>query len=92
LWRFLLRFRVILWLLRLVIVPLFVFVTLIFLFILIAGSLYGLLVAKTVAKAWESPYIFVPLLLMEILALLGVSYMVMVYISKIWKYKNTGGR
>ena len=77
---------------RLVIVPLLVFMLLLFLFLLIWGSLYGLLIAKTIARIGENPYIFVPLFVLEVLALLGVIYVLMVYISKIWKYKKTGGR
>ncbi|WP_457600842.1 hypothetical protein [Hydrogenivirga sp.] len=91
-WRFLLRFRLLLWLLRFVLFPLFVLALLLLVFALIGVSLYGLLLAKTLSGVRENPYIFLPLLVLEVAVVVSVLYAVMVYINKILKYKKSGGK
>ncbi len=87
-WRFLLRFRLILWLLRFVIFPLLVFSLAVFVFVLIGVSLYALVIVKTLKGIEENPYLYVPLLLVEIFITVSGAYALMVYINKIWKHKK----
>ena len=93
-WRFLLRLRILLWLVRFILVPLLAFFLALFVFILIFGSLYLLLIAKTLGGLRENPYLFVPALLIEILFLGSALYLTVRYINKLReKLKaRSGGR
>ncbi len=92
-WRLLLRFRLLLWLLRFVIYPLVVLTLLLFVFLTIGVSLYFLVIAKTLLRVPENPYLYVPLLLLELSIIVLGSYYAMVYINRIFKNKReTGGR
>jgi len=94
LWRFLLRLRFLLWLIRFVLVPLLAFFLALFVFVLILWSLYFLLIAKTLEGLRENPYLFVPVLLVEILLLSFILYLTVMYINKLReKLKaRSGGR
>jgi len=94
LWRFLLRLRFLLWLVRFVFVPLLAFLLAFLVFFIILWSLYLLLIAKTLEGLRNNPYLFLPLLLVEILVLGSVLYLAVMYINKLReKLKvNPGGR
>ncbi len=85
-WRFLFRFRFILLIFRFLIVPAFTFLLAFLVLFIMAGSIYTLAIAKTIRNIVENPYIFVPLLVMEISLMLIVTYTVVVYTNKIRKH------
>jgi len=84
-WKFLLRFRVILWIARFILFPLLVFFLLFFVLGIIGVSLYLHLLTSTIKKVPENPYLFLPALLIEIFLILGLAYLSVVYINKILK-------
>ncbi len=80
---FLLRLRLLLVLLRFFLVPFLAFSLALLVFALIGGSLYILAVVKTLKNLSENPYLYGPLLAVEVLVLLSVLYLLVVYINKI---------
>ena len=85
----LLRLRFLVWLLRFVLFPILVFSLAFFVFAVIGLSLYAYLIVKTVAGIGDSPYLFAPLLFVEIAALVVLVVLFMVYINKA---RNRGGK
>lgn len=86
-----LRLRFLLLLFRLFFIPLLAFLLAFFVFLLIGWSLYTLAVVETLKKLPESPYLYGPLLLAEILIAVAVLYLLLVYINKIRKKYKGGG-
>ncbi len=80
---FLLRFRLIAFLIRIFFVPAVTILLSSMVFLIIGLSLYGLLIAKTAQRAVDNPYIFLPILLIE-LALLAYALVKFIgYINKV---------
>jgi len=86
---FLLRLRLLAFLLRFVIVPIAAFLLAFFVLLVIAWSLYLLAVVKTIRNIPDNPYVYGPLLIVEILATALLIYLLVVYINKVRKkYKR----
>lgn len=85
--QFLLRLRLLVWLLRFVLFPVLVFSLAFFVFAVIGLSLYAYLIVKTVSGIGDNPYLFIPLLLVEMVILATLGIFIMVYINKV-RYKG----
>jgi len=67
-------------------VPLIVLLLLLFVVAVILGSMYLLLLAKTVKGIGDNPYLFAPLLVLEVALALVVAYLAVVYTNRVRKY------
>ncbi len=79
----LLRLRFVLLLLRFLIVPVLAFSLAFFVFFLIGWSLYALIIAKTLKKLLENPYLYGPLLILEVMVVVLLLYFSVVYVNRI---------
>ena len=81
----LLRIRFLLWLLRSALVPLAVFLILLFVVLTVALSFFLLLLFKTIGSIPDNPYLYVPLLILELALALLLLYGGVVYTNRIRK-------
>ncbi len=72
--------------------PLIALFLLLFVVVVILGSMYALLIAKTLKGVGDNPYLYVPLLVLEIVLALIVVYLAVVYTNRIRKYILKGWR
>lgn len=89
----LLRLRFLLFLARLFILPVLAFSLALLVFVLIGWSLYMLMLVKTARNIPENPYLYTPLLFVELFLTVLLLYCSIVYINKLRKRhsEKTGG-
>lgn len=80
---FLLRFRLITFLIRIFFVPAVTILLSSMVFLIIGLSLYGLLIVKTAQRAVDNPYVFLPILLIELALLVYALVKFIGYINKV---------
>jgi len=80
------RIRFLLWFLRFALVPLAVFLILLFVILTVAVSLFLLLLFKTIGSIPDNPCLYIPLLILELSLALTLLYAGVVYTNRIRKH------